>query len=93
MSAFLVIERPDHSPRVLGAFDSRRDAERARRAMVAEAPRWGPFVSIRTSRRDVADDQRSPWTFVSGWLVVLIVVDVVVIYALYLAARAMLGLV
>ena len=94
MSAYLVIERPDHSPRVLGAFSTRQGAEEARETLVADQPEWERFVSVRgqaTAQR--ANNHRTARGFVGGWLVALLVVDVVIAYALYLAVRALIHLV
>jgi hypothetical protein len=95
MSAYLVIERPDHSPRVLGTFTTRQDAERARETLVAAQPDWATFVSVRAKATQRARDngRRAPRSFVGLWLVALLAVDVVIAYALYLAARALLDLV
>ena len=92
MSVFLVIERPDHSPRVLGAFGTRQDAEEARESLVAEEPRWETFVSIRAAKRSTRDDQRNARSFVGLWLVAVLLIDALLAYALYLAVRALAGL-
>ena len=93
MSSFLVIERPDHGPRVLEAFSSRHDAEEAREILLAKEPGWETFVSIRTPKPTGESDQRGARAFLGGWLVVVLVVDAVLAYALYLAIRALLDLV
>jgi hypothetical protein len=93
MSAFLVIERPDHGPRVVAAFSTRRDAEEAREILVADEPQLATFVSVRAPERSRSDDQRTARTFVGGWLVALVVVDAMLAYGLYLAVRALLDLV
>jgi hypothetical protein len=93
MSAFLVIERPDHAPRVLGAFSSRGDAEEAREILAADEPQLAAFVSVRAPERSRDNDQRSARTFVGLWLVALLVLDAVLAYGLYLTVRALLDLV
>jgi hypothetical protein len=92
VSVFLVIERPHHSPRVLGAFGTRQDAEEARESLVAEEPGWETFVSIRAPKRSRRHDQRSARSFVGLWLVGVLLIDAVLAYALYLAVRALVGL-
>jgi hypothetical protein len=92
VSVFLVIERPDHGPRVLGTFGTRQDAEVARESLVAEEPGWESFVSIRAAKRSLLDDQRSARGFVGLWLVALLLIDALLVYALYLAVRALAGL-
>jgi hypothetical protein len=93
VSAFLVIERPDHSPRVLGAFGTRQDAVEAREILVKEEPEWETFVSIWTPKPSRGHDQRHATTFIGLWLVALLVVDAVLSYGLYLSIRALLDLV
>jgi hypothetical protein len=93
MSAFLVLERPDHSPRVLGAFSSAQDAENARETLVAAQPNWERFVSVRASQRSRGNDEYTRRSYVATWLVALVVVDVLIAYALYLAASALADLV
>ena len=92
MSVFLVIERPDHSPRVLGAFGTRQDAEEARESLVAEEPGWETFVSIRAPEPSRYDDHRSVRSFIGLWLVTVLLVDALLVYALYLTVRALAGL-
>jgi hypothetical protein len=93
MPAFLVIERPNHNPHVLGAFSTRRDAEEAREILVADDPGWETFVSIQTPEQNGANEQRRERSLVVPWLAALLVVDVVLAYALYLVVRALVDLV
>jgi hypothetical protein len=90
MSAFLVIERPNHGPRVLGAFGSRQAAEEAREFLIAREPKWATSVSIQAPW---GNDEHMPRSVVGLLLVALVAVDVVIVYALYLAAGALVDLV
>jgi hypothetical protein len=95
MSAFLIIERPGHAPRVLGAFSNPQEAETARKTVVAARPHWETLVTVRgnADKRALGNRQRTPRSFVWWWLVALLAVDVVIAYALYLAVRALVDLV
>jgi hypothetical protein len=86
MYAFLVIERPDHSPRVLGVFRNRGDAEEARALLLADEPSWVNVVSVRASQQ--TSNGRSARGLVAVWLVALFV-DVMLLYGLYVALRAL----
>jgi hypothetical protein len=89
VSVFLVIERPDHSPRVLGTFSNRGDAEEARAVVVADEPGWERFVSIRTPE---GNPPRTRHSFVGLWVVALVlVVDTALAYGLYRGVKVLLA--
>ena len=46
VSHFLVIERPGHSPSVLGVFSTRKDAEEALAMLMAAKPKWSKYLSV-----------------------------------------------
>ena len=46
MAAHLVIERPQHAPRLLGTFKTRADAEVARGELIERNPAWESFLWV-----------------------------------------------
>ena len=46
MAAYLILERPEHGPRLLGIFSTHEDAELQKAEIVTDKPSWDPFLSI-----------------------------------------------
>jgi hypothetical protein len=46
MSIYLILERPDHGPRLLGIFSTTEDAEFQKAELATEKPSWAQFLSI-----------------------------------------------